>query len=170
MTRLGFPITRWDERRLGGNVFYAVGTENFAQVDQIGRFSSHTYGGGLRFQLTARGGRDGLRSLSKANARPAANKFWIYLWFPLFETFRRLGPAAFVLKAIISVIVADVLLLGFIMLRRTYRRRYFAKRDGRLFEFRERWDALISGEIPYATWRTKTIRPAACRDHGIGRV
>ncbi len=72
-----------------------------------------------------------------------------------FETFRRLGPAAFVLKAIISVIVADVLLLGFIMLRRTYRRRYFAKRDGRLFEFRERWDALISGEIPYATWRTK---------------
>ena len=54
MTRLGFPITRWSERRLGGNVFYAVGTENFAQVDQIGQFSSHTYGGGLRFQLTAR--------------------------------------------------------------------------------------------------------------------
>ena len=72
-----------------------------------------------------------------------------------FETFRRLGPAAFVLKAIISVIVADMLLLGFIMLRRTYRKRYFAKRDARLFEIRERWDALISGEIPYATWRTK---------------
>ena len=54
MTRLGFPITRWNERRLGGNVFYALGTENFAQVDQIGQFSSHTYGGGLRFQLTAR--------------------------------------------------------------------------------------------------------------------
>jgi len=72
-----------------------------------------------------------------------------------FETFRRLGPAAFVVKAIISVIVADVLLLGFIMLRRTYRKRYFAKRDARLFEIRERWDALVSGEIPYATWRTK---------------
>ncbi len=54
MTRLGFPITRWNERHLGGNVFYAVGTENFAQVDQIGQFSSHTYGGGLRLQLTAR--------------------------------------------------------------------------------------------------------------------
>ena len=38
-----------------------------------------------------------------------------------FETFRRLGPAAFVLKAIITVIVADALLLGFILLRRTYR-------------------------------------------------
>jgi HEAT repeat protein len=72
-----------------------------------------------------------------------------------FETFRRLGPAAFVLKAILSVIVADVLLLGFILLRRTYRKRYFAKRDARLFEIRERWDALISGEVPYATWRTK---------------
>ncbi len=72
-----------------------------------------------------------------------------------FETFRRLGPAAFVLKAIICVIVADVLLLGFILLRRTYRKRYFAKRDARLFEIREGWEALISGEIPYATWRTK---------------
>jgi HEAT repeat protein len=72
-----------------------------------------------------------------------------------FETFRRLGPAAFVLKAIISVIVADLLLLGFILLRRTYRKRYFAKRDARLFDLREKWDALISGEMPYASWRTK---------------
>ena len=54
MTRLGFPITRWEDRRLGGNVFFAVGTENFAQVNQIGEFSSQTYGGGLRLQLTAR--------------------------------------------------------------------------------------------------------------------
>lgn len=72
-----------------------------------------------------------------------------------FETLRRLGPAAFVLKAIISVIVADALLLAFILLRRTYRKRYFARRDARLFKFRESWDALISGEIPYATWRKK---------------
>jgi len=54
MTRLAFPITKWEERRLGGNVFFADGTENFAQVDQIGEFSSQTYGGGLRLQLTAR--------------------------------------------------------------------------------------------------------------------
>lgn len=52
VTRIGFPISTSDERRLQGNVFCAVGTENFAQVDQIGRFSSQTYGGGLRFQLT----------------------------------------------------------------------------------------------------------------------
>jgi tetratricopeptide (TPR) repeat protein len=54
MTRLGFPITRREEHRLAGNVFFAVGTENFAQVDQIGQFSSQTYGGGLRLQLTGR--------------------------------------------------------------------------------------------------------------------
>lgn len=71
-----------------------------------------------------------------------------------FNSFHKLGPAAFVLKAIISVIVADVLLLGFILLRRTYRRRYFARRDARMFEIRQEWEALISGEIPYRRWRT----------------
>jgi len=52
MTRLGFPITSWEDRRLAGNVFFASGTENFAQVDQIREFSSQTFGGGLRLQLT----------------------------------------------------------------------------------------------------------------------
>lgn len=73
-----------------------------------------------------------------------------------FNAFRKLGPAAFVLKAIIFVIVADVLLLAFILLRRTYRKWYFAKRDARMLAIRHRWKALISGQIPYATWRTKT--------------
>jgi len=72
-----------------------------------------------------------------------------------FETIRRLGPAAVVLKAIIIAVVADVLLLGFIMLRRAYRARFFAKRDARVLEFRGQWDALVSGEIPYETWRKK---------------
>lgn len=46
-TKLGFPL----QRRLTGNLFYAVGSEDFSQVDQIGRFAAHTYGGGLRYQL-----------------------------------------------------------------------------------------------------------------------
>jgi Flp pilus assembly protein TadD len=54
VTRLGFPIEHWSQRELSGNVFYAVGTEDFAQVDQIGSFSSQTYGGGLRFRFTPR--------------------------------------------------------------------------------------------------------------------
>ncbi len=53
IARLGFPLGHWGERRLSGNVFFAAGTEDFAQVDQIGRFASQTYGGALRFQITA---------------------------------------------------------------------------------------------------------------------
>ena len=51
-SRLGFPIKSWEEHGLGGHVFFAVGTESFGRVDQIGNFSSHTYGGDLRLQLT----------------------------------------------------------------------------------------------------------------------
>src|SRR5713226_10217783 len=73
----------------------------------------------------------------------------------IFEKLWRRGPAAFVLKAIVAAIVADALLLAFILLRRTYRKRFFAKRDARVFELRQKWAALISGEIPYETWRKK---------------
>ena len=73
----------------------------------------------------------------------------------IFERLWRLKPAAFVVKAIVAAIVADALLLAFILLRRTYRKRYFAKRDARVFELRQKWDTLISGEIPYETWRKK---------------
>src|SRR5712664_3365155 len=73
----------------------------------------------------------------------------------IFERLWRLKPAAFVVKAIVAAIVADALLLAFILLRRAYRKRYFAKRDARVFELRQKWDALISGEIPYETWRKK---------------
>jgi HEAT repeat protein len=79
-------------------------------------------------------------------------KFWrlvAKLW--------KLGPAPFVLKAIIVAIVADALLLAFIFLRRTYRRRHFAKRDARVFEIRQKWNALISGQIPYERWRKKAF-------------
>jgi hypothetical protein len=54
MAKLGFPIAGRRTRQLSGNMFFAAGTENFGQIDQIGAFSSHTFGGGLRLQLTAR--------------------------------------------------------------------------------------------------------------------
>jgi tetratricopeptide (TPR) repeat protein len=65
ITRLGFPLANWRERRLSGNIFFAVGTEDFAQVDQIGRFASQTYGGGLRFQISARQDVTGYTSYQK---------------------------------------------------------------------------------------------------------
>jgi HEAT repeat protein len=74
-----------------------------------------------------------------------------------FEAFHRLEPSAFVFKAIIGAIAADVLLLAFILLRRSYRMHYFRKRDARVFELKQQWDALISGTIPYEAWRTKSF-------------
>jgi HEAT repeat protein len=73
-----------------------------------------------------------------------------------FEKLWRLGPAAFVLKAIIAAIVANGLLVAFILLRRAYRTYYFARRDARVFELRQKWNELISGEISHASWRRKS--------------
>jgi tetratricopeptide (TPR) repeat protein len=52
--RLGFPLAAWRISQLSGNIFFAAGAENFATSDQIGRFSSQTYGGGLRFRFGER--------------------------------------------------------------------------------------------------------------------
>ena len=49
-TKLGFLL----QRHVNGNVFFGLGGENFAQIDQIGRFSAHTFGAGLRYQFAAR--------------------------------------------------------------------------------------------------------------------
>jgi|SRR5579859_208260 len=73
----------------------------------------------------------------------------------VFKKLWRLGPAAFVLKAIVAALVADALLLGFIFARRAYRKSYFRKRDARVFELRQIWEALISGQIPHERWRKK---------------
>jgi HEAT repeat protein len=75
----------------------------------------------------------------------------------IFEKLWRLGPAPFVLKAIFVAILADGLLLGYILLRRAYRKRYFAKRDARVFALRQKWEALVSGEIPHAEWRKNSF-------------
>jgi len=75
MTKLGFPVAHWKERRLGGNILFAVGTENFAQLDQIGRFSSQTYGGGLRFQLTARQDVTGFAAYQRRTQGRTENSF-----------------------------------------------------------------------------------------------
>ena len=75
----------------------------------------------------------------------------------VFSNLRLLGPAAFVAKAIFVALAVDGLLLAFILLRRAYRTHYFSKRDARVFFYRQRWNALISGEIPYKTWRKKAF-------------
>ncbi len=75
----------------------------------------------------------------------------------IFKDLLRLGPAALVLKAILAAFFAIGLLLAFILVRRTYRRWYFARRDARVYEVRQNWDAIISGKIPYDTWRRNSF-------------
>jgi hypothetical protein len=53
MAKLGFPLANRGQRRLNGNVLFATGTEDFAEIDQVGRFSSQTYGGGLGFKFAS---------------------------------------------------------------------------------------------------------------------
>ena len=48
IARLGVPLGS----RFTPNVFFAVGTEDFAQADQIGRFSAQTIGGGGKYRLS----------------------------------------------------------------------------------------------------------------------
>jgi hypothetical protein len=52
--RLGFPLTHWNTSHLSGTVLFAAGSENFASSDQVGRFASQTYGGGIRFEYSPR--------------------------------------------------------------------------------------------------------------------
>jgi hypothetical protein len=65
ISRLGFPLANWGGKQLSGNAFFAVGTENYAQVDQIGQFASQTYGGGLRCRIAHRQEVTGYASFQK---------------------------------------------------------------------------------------------------------
>jgi len=45
------------------------------------------------------------------------------------------------------------LLLAFILVRRTWRQRYFRRRDARTFAIRNQWEAIVSQAVPPETWR-----------------
>lgn len=69
----------------------------------------------------------------------------------------RLAPAAIVLKAIIVSVAGISALMIFILLRRWLRSRYFARREQRTFEIRQRWDELVSGKVLPETWRFDSL-------------
>jgi hypothetical protein len=48
--RIEFPLYR----QLAASLAFANGAENFAQADQIGHFSAHTFAGGLKYRLADR--------------------------------------------------------------------------------------------------------------------
>ncbi|GAC1437371.1 MAG: hypothetical protein NVS1B11_31020 [Terriglobales bacterium] len=46
-TKITFPLAH----TFSGNLLYGLGTENFAEITQVGRISAHSYGGGIRYRL-----------------------------------------------------------------------------------------------------------------------
>jgi HEAT repeat protein len=71
----------------------------------------------------------------------------------VFNGIEKLGPAGLVLQAILVSLLGIVLLVGFIVLRRWYRARYFRRRNERTVVLRSQWDDILSGKIPAAAWR-----------------
>jgi tetratricopeptide (TPR) repeat protein len=52
--RFEFPLPRVNAERLLLNATFAVGSENFGELDQVGAFASRTFGGGARVSFTSR--------------------------------------------------------------------------------------------------------------------
>jgi HEAT repeat protein len=64
-----------------------------------------------------------------------------------------LGPAEYVLAAVVGTGVIIALLLAFILLRRAQRLRLFSRRDRRTLELRRQWDGIVQGSVPPESWR-----------------
>ena len=71
----------------------------------------------------------------------------------VFSAVETLGPAGLVLRAIMGSVLGICLLIGFIVLRRWYRARYFRRRNERTVALRSWWDNIISGKISALDWR-----------------
>jgi HEAT repeat protein len=71
----------------------------------------------------------------------------------VFKGIQKLGSAGLVLEAILLSVLGILLLVGFIVLRRWYRARYFHKRNRRTVALRSQWDDILSGKIPAEDWR-----------------
>lgn len=69
------------------------------------------------------------------------------------------AAAAFVLQAILFSATCIVLLLAFILLRRLYRQRHFAKLNARILYYRQHWGEVLNGGISAESWR---LRPLDC--------
>jgi HEAT repeat protein len=69
----------------------------------------------------------------------------------------KLGPAGLVLQAILVSLLGIFLLVGFIVLRRWYRARYFRRRNQRTVALRSQWDDILSGKISAENWRFNAL-------------
>ncbi len=70
---------------------------------------------------------------------------------------RDLGFAWLVARAILFSLIGILLLVGFIVFRRWYRGRYFARLSERTLALREQWPDILSGKIPGSAWRLNSL-------------
>jgi len=73
------------------------------------------------------------------------------------NTIEKLGPAGLVLQAILVSLLGIFLLVGFIVLRRWYRARYFRIRNERTVALRSQWDEILSGKVSAEDWRFDSL-------------
>lgn len=67
------------------------------------------------------------------------------------------APGRLVFEAILASLVGITLLLGFILVRRALRRRYFHHRDARVFALRQNFEGILSGSVPPEKWRKDAL-------------
>jgi HEAT repeat protein len=64
-----------------------------------------------------------------------------------------LGPAQYLFGALVTTGAFIALLVGFILVRRTLRKRYLEERDRRTLAIRQQWQAIVTGALPPERWR-----------------
>lgn len=64
-----------------------------------------------------------------------------------------LGPAQYVLGAVVVTGVTIAVLLVFILLRRSQRNRFLKRRDRRALAIRSKWEGILNGSVPPESWR-----------------
>jgi HEAT repeat protein len=69
-----------------------------------------------------------------------------------FNWFQQLDPSGYVLLATIASAMSLALLLGFILARRAYRRRYFHRRAERTVAIAKQWESIVNGTVLPETW------------------
>jgi len=85
MTRLGFPLANWGEKRLSGSIFFAAGHGRVRanRSDWEIRFTNLRWRIALPDKRPA--GRNGLRLVSETHPGQNGHKFWIELWNPFLK-------------------------------------------------------------------------------------
>ncbi|HZQ22393.1 MAG TPA: HEAT repeat domain-containing protein [Terriglobales bacterium] len=68
-----------------------------------------------------------------------------------------LGIARLLLEAISFSLLGILLLIGFIVLRRWYRGRYFRRLNEHTFQIRSQWEGVVNGRVPARSWRLNRL-------------